>query len=253
MSSCRSTDAMKPSPTRSSETDHGKDPALPRIARIIAVMPATRTIHRSMECRSTAEAYIDVTYYPTENRRSTGWAKTISLVRLGPAGIMDLQRTLTVANPTNMMRFFFALAVCASAVFSMGMTSKPEVASSSSSVGGSASTFEVSAWQDVQLGAVKANVFAMALHAAATAVERGDVGDPGTLTIIDFSQPSTARRMWVYDLRSRTLLFEDLVSHGRGELRDCLRLIAPGDVGRHRGSAVRVDNAGSRVADRTAR
>ena len=56
----------------------------------------------------------------------------------------------------------------------------------------------------------------MALHAAATAVQRGDVTDPGTLTVIDFSQPSTQPRMWVYDLRTRTLLFEDLVSHGRG-------------------------------------
>jgi hypothetical protein len=77
-------------------------------------------------------------------------------------------------------------------------------------------TFELAAWQDVALGAVNRDVFAMALHAAATAVERGDVERPGTLTVIDFSQPSTVRRMWVYDLAARTLLFEDLVSHGRG-------------------------------------
>lgn len=76
--------------------------------------------------------------------------------------------------------------------------------------------FELAAWQDVALGAVNRDVFAMALHAAATAVERRDVERPGTLTVIDFSQPSTVRRMWVYDLAARTLLFEDLVSHGRG-------------------------------------
>ena len=79
-----------------------------------------------------------------------------------------------------------------------------------------ATVFEMAAWEDVALGAVNPDVFAKALHAAATAVERGDVENPRTLTVIDFSQPSTNRRMWVYDLRARTLLFEDLVSHGRG-------------------------------------
>ena len=100
----------------------------------------------------------------------------------------------------------------------MGLSSKPD-ASSAPAVATPvvpASTLELSAWQDVRVGSVKPNVFTMALHAAATAVQRGDVTDPGTLTVIDFSQPSTQPRMWVYDLRTRTLLFEDLVSHGRG-------------------------------------
>ncbi len=100
----------------------------------------------------------------------------------------------------------------------MGMSSKPNAspASATATPGVSASTLELSAWQDVRVGSVKPNVFTMALHAAAAAVQRGDVTDPGTLTVIDFSQPSTQPRMWVYDLRTRTLLFEDLVSHGRG-------------------------------------
>ena len=76
------------------------------------------------------------------------------------------------------------------------------------------SIFAMERWNDVELGAVKPNVFEMALHAAAVAVERGDA-QASTLTVIDFSRPSTERRMWVYDLRSRTLLFEELVSHGR--------------------------------------
>ena len=42
------------------------------------------------------------------------------------------------------------------------------------------------------------------------------VADPGTLTVIDFSRPSTERRLWVYDLRTRALVFDELVSHGRG-------------------------------------
>jgi hypothetical protein len=79
-----------------------------------------------------------------------------------------------------------------------------------------ASAFEPSSWEEAEIGDVNAKVFATALKAAATAVARGDVKDPGTLTVIDFSRPSTQRRMWVYDLRSRTLLFDELVSHGRG-------------------------------------
>ena len=81
---------------------------------------------------------------------------------------------------------------------------------------GAATVFEMGGWQEASLGAVNRDVFALALHAAATAIKRGDVENPGTLTIIDFSLPSTARRMWVYDLGARALLFEDLVSHGRG-------------------------------------
>ena len=78
------------------------------------------------------------------------------------------------------------------------------------------SRFDPAAWQDVALGDVNAQVFETALKAAANAIERGDVVDPATLTVIDFSRPSTERRMWVYDLRARALLFDELVSHGRG-------------------------------------
>jgi hypothetical protein len=81
---------------------------------------------------------------------------------------------------------------------------------------GTVSAFDPAAWQDVALGDIDAQVFETALKAAANAIERGDVADPGTLTVIDFSRPSTERRMWVYDLRARALLFDELVSHGRG-------------------------------------
>jgi hypothetical protein len=98
----------------------------------------------------------------------------------------------------------------------MVMTNRSDAASAVHTAVLSSSALDLASWQDVQLGAVSTSVFAMALHAAATAVQRGDVSDPATLTVIDFSQPSTRRRMWIYDLRNRTLLFEDLVSHGRG-------------------------------------
>ena len=56
----------------------------------------------------------------------------------------------------------------------------------------------------------------MALEAASHAVSRGTASDPRTLTVIDFSRPSTQKRLWVYDLRSRALLFHEHVAHGRG-------------------------------------
>ncbi|MDY7115587.1 murein L,D-transpeptidase catalytic domain family protein [Halomonas sp. SSL-5] len=36
------------------------------------------------------------------------------------------------------------------------------------------------------------------------------------LAVIDYSLPSSEPRLWVFDLRRKALLFEELVSHGRG-------------------------------------
>ena len=35
------------------------------------------------------------------------------------------------------------------------------------------------------------------------------------LAVIDYAQPSTARRLWIFDLRQQRLLLNDLVAHGR--------------------------------------
>jgi hypothetical protein len=71
-------------------------------------------------------------------------------------------------------------------------------------------------WTSVSLGSIDPKVFALALEAASSAVAHRQVAAPPTLTVIDYSRPSTQPRMWVYDLRSRALLFQELVSHGRG-------------------------------------
>lgn len=81
------------------------------------------------------------------------------------------------------------------------------------------SAFDAGAWDAVAIGAIQRDVFALALASAASAVERGDA-DPGTLTVIDFSRPSTSKRLWVYDLRARELLFEEHVAHGRNSGHD---------------------------------
>lgn len=62
-----------------------------------------------------------------------------------------------------------------------------------------------------------------ALHAALSALEslesRGESMRP-LLTVIDYSLPSTAKRMWVFDLSTRMLLFHEMVAHGRNSGED---------------------------------
>jgi L,D-transpeptidase catalytic domain len=66
------------------------------------------------------------------------------------------------------------------------------------------------------MGTIDADVFGLALNAAGCAIRSGAVTNPSTLTVIDYSKPSTAKRLWVYDLRSRELVHEELVAHGQG-------------------------------------
>ncbi len=59
-------------------------------------------------------------------------------------------------------------------------------------------------------------VLAMALDAMACAKAKGASGSDDLLTIIDYSLPSTQRRLWVLDLKHGDVLFHELVAHGRG-------------------------------------
>jgi hypothetical protein len=63
---------------------------------------------------------------------------------------------------------------------------------------------------------VSSDVLTMALSAVKCAVDSGDLAAPPTLTLIDYSRPSTEPRLWVFDLQSGALLFRELVAHGRG-------------------------------------
>lgn len=61
---------------------------------------------------------------------------------------------------------------------------------------------------------LKPQVARLALLAYNKAQQRG-YGTQQKLTIIDYSQPSSQRRLWVVDLSSHRILFHELVSHGR--------------------------------------
>ena len=62
---------------------------------------------------------------------------------------------------------------------------------------------------------VSADVLNLALGAVSCGVASGDLERPSTLTLIDYSLPSTTPRLWVFDLRNGKLLFNELVAHGR--------------------------------------
>ena len=64
-----------------------------------------------------------------------------------------------------------------------------------------AATFARADFDPTAIGGIETDVFEMALGAASCAVRTGAVKDPGTLTVIDYSKPSSERRLWVFDLK----------------------------------------------------
>lgn len=82
--------------------------------------------------------------------------------------------------------------------------------------GAAALSLAAKAWPGDSIGDIRRDVFEMALSAAQCAMRSGDIKDLQTLTVIDYSRPSTQKRLWVFDLRERALLYEELVAHGSG-------------------------------------
>jgi hypothetical protein len=76
--------------------------------------------------------------------------------------------------------------------------------------------FKVDAWADSAVARIDPEVLRLALSASQCATASGAVHNPATLTIIDYSKASVEPRLWVLDLRSRALVYEELVSHGQG-------------------------------------
>jgi len=66
------------------------------------------------------------------------------------------------------------------------------------------------------IGSLNPAVLDLALGATACAVKNGVTSAPATLTVIDYSLPSTSKRLWVFDLATHQLVYEELVAHGAG-------------------------------------
>jgi len=144
-------------------------------------------------------------------------------------------KKLTVRVPTS--RLVFAIAVLATAGLTSGFTSAasldPVVSTATVTVSGvdnavesnvavveatapSNASLTLDAWSDDAVGAIDSRVLELALGASRCAIKNGAVDNPSTLTVIDYSKPSTEPRMWVLDLQRRRLLYEELVAHGQG-------------------------------------
>jgi hypothetical protein len=62
---------------------------------------------------------------------------------------------------------------------------------------------------------ISSSVLQLAIGAVSCAVYSGAIETPRTLTVIDYSLPSTDKRLWVFDVPSGRMLFRELVAHGR--------------------------------------
>ena len=62
---------------------------------------------------------------------------------------------------------------------------------------------------------LKADVLRLALAARDAAAKQGLARKDELLTVIDYSLPSTAKRLWVFDLETGKVLFNELVAHGK--------------------------------------
>jgi hypothetical protein len=95
-------------------------------------------------------------------------------------------------------------------------SSAPKIKTAGAASAKAANVFAVDAWDASEIGSIDDDVVQLAFAASRCATRNGDVSDPSTLTIIDYSKPSTEPRLWVLDLRTRELLFHELVAHGQG-------------------------------------
>lgn len=63
---------------------------------------------------------------------------------------------------------------------------------------------------------MKPQIFDLALKGFSKLANAGKLNNTNKITIIDFSQPSTEKRLYVIDLDKKQILFQSLVSHGSG-------------------------------------
>lgn len=108
------------------------------------------------------------------------------------------------------------LSLLPSAIMATASARSTATTSVASTTANNSVTFTRADFEPAELGTIEENVLDLALGAATCAVRSGAVSNPRTLTVIDYSRPSSEKRMWVYDLKTRDLLYHELVAHGQG-------------------------------------
>ena len=71
-------------------------------------------------------------------------------------------------------------------------------------------------YQEAQASGLNRHVLSEALNAYGWAKSHNDINKPSILTVIDYSKPSTQKRLWVLDLKHQHVLMHTLVAHGSG-------------------------------------
>ena len=118
-----------------------------------------------------------------------------------------------------MLRISIVGFVLAAAVFAPGTIDASAASNARAATSASAATataLTIGNFNEGEIGSIETDVLELALGAASCAVKSGAVERPRTLTVIDYSKPSSQKRLWVYDLTTRELLYEELVAHGQG-------------------------------------
>lgn len=107
--------------------------------------------------------------------------------------------------------FIFATAKKSSA------TRKTETASAASTATTTNTSTAAALFSDLHLGEVglSQTVFNSALQGLQKLDSEGVIKKDDIITIVDFSQPSTMKRLYVLDLDNKQILFNTLVAHGR--------------------------------------
>jgi len=144
--------------------------------------------------------------------------------KVHPSSLRSGVRLLYCLNPANLnsnsgvsvnrrlplVRLFYIVAV---AVLGSSVLAGAETLANAA---GNSATFAREHFEGASLGTIDSDVLGLALNAATCAVQSGAVSSPKTLTVIDYSRPSSQERLWVIDLTTRELLYEELVAHGQG-------------------------------------
>ncbi len=69
-------------------------------------------------------------------------------------------------------------------------------------------------YSNARSAGLSSKVLHAALHSYNWAESKGKVHNPNVLTVIDYTLPSTKKRLWLLDLKNNKVLMHALVSHG---------------------------------------